>query len=364
MSTPAVLAKPPKFLKEGSFRHDLEGRVDAYFAATGKARRDLPAMYSKTAVILLWTAACWAALVFGDVRWWLALPLAVGLGLGVSAIGMAVMHDANHSGYSRWPWVNRLMGWTLDSLGCSSHVWKTKHNMVHHTWTNVVGVDDDLEVGPLARLAPGQRWRPWHRAQHVYMFVLYAFLLPKWVLFDDFYNLATRRVGGTALPAPTPLDWAVLIGGKALFLGWSLAVPMLWHSPLAVVGLWLVASSTVGVVLGTTFQLAHCAQGAEFTDPGQPVHRDWAEHQLATTIDFAPRSRLLTWFVGGLNFQVVHHLFPRVCHLHYPAIAHIVEQTAVDHGLEYHHQSTLAGAVAAHLAWLRAMGQPPTIAAH
>lgn len=350
------LPKPPKFARDGDFRRDLEERVDAWFARTGKSRRDLPAMYYKSAVILTWTTACWALLVFVPLGTAAAVAIAVCLGLGASAIGMSIMHDANHGGYSRHPWVNYAFGWTLDALGCSSHVWKIKHNTVHHTWTNVVGVDDDLALGPLARLAPGQTLRPWHRAQHVYMFGLYAFLLPKWVLMDDFYNLATRRVGSHALPLPTARGWLALLGGKLFFVGWSIVVPAMLHPLGHVLALWFVAAGTLGVVLATTFQLAHCAEGAEFMPAGQPLQRDWAEHQLATTIDFAPTNRALNWFVGGLNFQVVHHLFPKICHLHYPAIARIVAETAADHGLQYRSHRTLGAALSAHLRWLRQLG--------
>ena len=69
---------------------------------------------------------------------------------------------------------------------------------------------------------------------------------------------------------------------------------------------------------------------------------------METTVDFAPRSRLLAWYLGGLNFQVEHHLFSRVCHIHYPALAPIVKQTAREHGLPYHHNGTFLQAVGSH----------------
>ncbi len=350
--------RAPKFAKDGGFRRDLQVKVDAYFAQTGLPERDVGAMYRKTVVILLAFLGTWLAMVFGHLPVYALILLAIAHGLSVAAIGMSIMHDANHGGYSAHPAVNHVLGWTLDFLGCSSWVWKTKHNTVHHTWTNMVGVDDDLEAGFLARMAPGQPRRPWHRLQHWYVWFLYALLLPKWVLVDDWYNLSLHRVGLTPLPPPPLRQWASLLLGKTLFILWSFVLPAYLHGFWPVLGLWLLASSTVGVVLGITFQLAHCVDTATFSEQSQPLTRDWAEHQLATTVDFAPGNRLLTWYVGGLNYQVVHHLFPRICHVHYPKMAAIIAQTAQDHGLMYRAQPTVWAALRSHVRWLRKMGLP------
>lgn len=360
MPQAAVVAavRPPKFVKDGGFRRDLDARVDAYFEQTHLQRRDLPAMYWKSAVIFAWFGSTWALMVFAGFPWYINVLLAVAHGLAVSTIGMSVMHDANHSGYSRHPWVNRFFGHSLDILGCSSYVWKMKHNTIHHTWTNVVGFDDDLEVGALARMAPQQPRYPWHRAQHWYIWGLYALLLPKWYLIDDWYNLANARVGRTHMPAPPPSEMAALVGGKVIFAAWSLVIPMIFHPVLPVLGLWMIASCTLGVVLATTFQLAHCVEDVEFSAFDEPLKRDWAEHQLATTVDFAMENPLVTWLTGGLNFQVVHHLYPKVCHLHYPAIARLVSQTAAEHKLKYREHPKLTGAIAAHYRWMRGLGQP------
>jgi linoleoyl-CoA desaturase len=83
----------------------------------------------------------------------------------------------------------------------------------------------------------------------------------------------------------------------------------------------------------------------------------WAVHQVETTVDFARGSRVLTWLLGGLNFQIEHHLFPRMCHVNYPAIAPVVEQTCRDYGVDYKQNATLCSALRSHYRWLRAMGR-------
>ncbi len=345
----------PRFAASGEFHRDLKARVDAWFRASQRSERDAPAMYLKTALILAWFAASWALLVFGAGSVVVAAIGAASLGLAIAAVGMSVMHDANHGSYSRRAWVNGVFGWTVDALGASSYVWKVKHNAVHHTWTNIGGEDDDLDMGLLARLSPEQASRPWHRFQHLYVWVLYGLLMPKWVLYDDFANLAHGRVGHHALQRPNRRQWLLLVAGKLTFFGWAIVVPALFH-PLWLVVLAAFATLFVtGVTLAVTFQLAHCVEEATF--PLAPasgrMSSDWAEHQLETTVDFARGNPLLTWFMGGLNFQVEHHLFPKVCHVHYPALARIVEATARDHGLRYRATRSLHAAVRSHFRVLR-----------
>ncbi len=363
----AARPSPPakvRFAQSGAFHQDLKARVDAYFATLGSSERDVPAMYMKSLVILVWFSVSWAWLVLGSPPAWLAIPLAISIGLAVAGVGMSVQHDANHGGYSRYPWVNRVMGWTMDAAGASSYVWRVKHNAIHHTFTNIHEQDDDLDIGLLARWTEDQRHKPWHRWQHFYTWVLYGLLLPKWVFLDDFSNIAKGRIGKHKLARPSTAQWVSLLAGKIVFVAWALVIPMLWHPAWIVIGLFFVMCFTVGFTLSVTFQLAHCVEEASF--PRAPENGrmplDWAEHQLQTTVDFAMRNRLLTWYMGGLNFQVEHHLFPRVCHLHYPALAKLVAATAKDHGLQYHATPRFHVAIASHYRLLRRLGHGPQLA--
>lgn len=348
-----------KFAPGDRFLPELRRRVDQYFTTSGRRPRDCTAMYLKTLLVFGWLVASYAALVFWAASWWTALPLAMSLGLAMAAVGFNVQHDGGHQAYSDRRWINRLMAMSLDLLGGSSYVWDKKHNSVHHSYTNVTGHDDDINIGFFGRLSPHQPRLPLHRWQHFYLWVLYGFLPIKWQLYDDFRDVLLGRVGGHRMARPQGRDLLVFTAGKAFFFAWAFAVPLLLHGAWPVLLAYLVASWTQGVVLSTVFQVAHCVESAAFPLPRAGDGRmsaAWGVHQVETTVDFARANRLLSWFIGGLNFQIEHHLFPRVCHVHYAALAPIVESTCRQFGVRYVAYGAFRTSLAAHFRWLRSMG--------
>ena len=348
------------FQSPTSFQADLRGRVDDYFLRTARSPRGGWRLGLKSAVILAWFLASWGLLVLGHPPGWLVPLLAVSLGLAWAGLGFDVMHDANHGSSSARPSWNRLLAFSSDLIGASSALWRHKHNVLHHTWTNVAGVDADLDSGSLLRLAPSQPRRPAHRWQHLYAWLLYAVFPLRWFFFDDFRDLATGRMGDQAFPRPHGWDLAALVAGKVIFVTWAVLLPLLlrptwWYLPTA-----LLAIGTLGVTLATVFQLAHAVGEATFVESaGQLLPTDWATHQVLTTVDFARGNALLGWYLGGLNFQVVHHLFPKVSHVHYRALAPLVEAACRDHGVPYRAWPGLGAALSANVRWLREMGRRP-----
>lgn len=138
---------------------------------------------------------------------------------------------------------------------------------------------------------------------------------------------------------------------------------MFFHPVWLVLAFYLLVNAVTGVTLATVFQLAHVLEETSFPQPrGEAVGNTFARHQLQTTADFAPRNKLLTWYVGGLNFQVEHHLFPRIAHTHYPALAQIVRKRAEEAGIPHLSHPTLRSAIAAHYRHLRTLGQPALVA--
>lgn len=365
-SVPAPTVRLPsprstiRFPGDGDFTRALKSRVNEYFDEGRRQRRDEPAMFLKSAVLLTWFVASWALLVFAATALWQAVLLSISLGLAIAGIGMAVQHDANHGAYSKHRSVNTLFSLALDTMGVSSFIWRQKHNVFHHTFTNIEGVDFDLDFGFVARLSPEQRRRPWHRFQHLYIWGLYGLLLPKWVLVDDFVVLATKKLGSHTLQKPDRADLARFVLAKIFFFGWAIVIPAL-HHPIWQVFLFLfLASYTMGVTLGVVFQLAHCVEDADFPSvprAGERMNDEWTIHQMATTVDFARGNAALSWYLGGLNFQVEHHLFPKVSHLHYPALSKIVEEVAATHGVRYRSTRTFSASLASHYRHLRALGR-------
>ncbi len=318
-------------------------------------------MYFKTLTILLWLVGSYLALLFRAPTVWQIVPLSISLGLAMAALGFNIQHDGNHGGYSAKPWVNAMMAMTLDLAGGSSYVWRWKHNVLHHTYSNIAHIDSDTDVGFFARLTPGHTRRKFHRFQHLYLWVLYSLLLFKWQFVDDFANLITGRIGTQRFPRPNTRQLLGILVLKALYFTWAIALPLWLHPTGGVVFAYVVTAAVAGLSLALVFQLAHCHGEADFPLPDSSGRMavDWATHQVATTVDFARESRFVTWALGGLNLQVEHHLFPRVCHVHYLEISRIVETTCRDFGLTYRFHDTFTQALVAHSRWLRRMGVAP-----
>ena len=290
---------------------------------------------------------------------------ALALTVGLIATATSVFHDGNHASFSRSKTINRLAGYTGDLLGASSWIWRFKHNNLHHGNTNVDGVDTDIDQAPFARLTTTQRWRPWHRYQHLYMWVLYGFLTLQWFLISDFANLKMRGVGTHRFPRqPTRRTVVGITAGKAMHFAWALAIPFLFHSWWVVLTFYVAVSWTVGFALAIMFQLAHCTEVAEFPAAHAPRRgADFVQHQLETTVDVHCRTRAgqraLHWIMGGLDFQVEHHLAPRLPHTIYPLIAARLQQACAAQQLRLRSHATPWQAIRSHARWLRLMGAHP-----
>lgn len=355
---------PLKFRTPDDFRNALRNCLDNYFAAAGRRPRDCPQMYVKSAVIFAVCATTYALLLFAVSAWWMALPLSLLLGLSLAAVGFNIQHDGGHGAYSEHRWINKLASLTLDLAGASSYIWARKHNAIHHSYTNVAGHDDDINIGFLGRLSPHQKRIWFHRLQHLYLWILYGFLPMKWHLYDDFRDVIRGRVGEHRIARPRGRELATFIGGKLLFFSLAFLIPMLMHPWWGVLLMYLAATFVQGLVLSVVFQMAHSVEAADF--PAEPLppgsmESTWAVHQVQTTVNFAPENRWITWLVGGLNFQIEHHLFPNISHIHYPGLAPLVRQTCEKFGLRYAAYETLFDAVASHFRWLRRMGTPAAV---
>jgi linoleoyl-CoA desaturase len=294
--------------------------------------------------------------------WW-ALICAVISGVGMAGVGMSVMHDGVHGSASRHTWVNDLMGGSMYLMGSSVLTWRIQHNGAHHTHTNIDHVDGDLDSRGLLRFSEHAPLKPVHRFQHLHAFFFYGFLTITKLAVDFATLAAFNRDGSTAAQKADPKrEMAKLIVLKVIYTVVFVIVPLLfsgfawWQVLLGFFVMHFVAS----VILGTVFQLAHIVEGAvqPLPDAEGVIPNDWTVHEMMTTADFARNSRLLTWFTGGLNHQIEHHLFPHVCHVHYRRIAPIVERTAREHGVPYNNIPTFGAALASHVRRMKQLGRP------
>jgi linoleoyl-CoA desaturase len=283
-------------------------------------------------------------------------------GLGMAGIGMGVMHDANHGSYSRNRKVNKILSLTMNLIGANAYVWRFQHNMLHHTYTNIEGADEDIVTPFFLRFSPHDKHHWLHKYQHIYSWFFYGLSTLSWVTAKDFNNLRHFYQEGL-IKDKKALQKALLSvsGWKLFYYGFALILPMIMIplSPWLVLGAFCSMHFMVGVIITMIFQTAHVMPSAQYPLPDENgvVSNDWTLHQLVTTTNYAPNSRVFAWFVGGLNHQVEHHLFPGICHVHYKHIAPIVRQTAEEYGIPYHVQPNFIAALRAHTRMLRNLGR-------
>jgi linoleoyl-CoA desaturase len=357
---PDARAERLKFSGDNAFHRELRLRVEAEFKRTDTRQRDSAAMYLKTTLIMLTFALSYVVLVFFTDNVWLGLLLALVLGTATAGIGFNIMHDGGHQAYSRHRWINRVMAMMLDVVGGSSYIWQWKHARFHHTWVNVAGHDSDIDLGVLGRLSPLQPRRPWHRWQHIYLWPLYGVTAIRWHLYGDFRDMLTGTVGERPFDRPRGWDLAIFVIGKLVFFTLAFGLPLAFHAVGAVLGFYALTAAVAGILLALVFQMAHVVEEAAFPVPdgsGLQMQAPWAIHQLQTTVNFARGNRVLTWLIGGLNFQVEHHLFPRISHVHYPMVSRVVEATCREFGVVYLEHRSFGAGIASHYRWLRGLGR-------
>lgn len=350
------------------FIREMKQRVNEYFVTEGIARQADARMVAKTIGMLALTFVPYALILSGWFGPWTMLGLAMVMGVGVAGCGFSIAHDALHGAYTKNRFASRLLDLSFDFLGGSGYFWKITHNVIHHTYTNIHGIDEDLEVSPFLRLSPNSERRPIHRFQHIFGFAAYSVSTLYWVLVKDYKILLLENLGPYKGIQHPKKEVAILFGMKLFYYGYMIVLPLLvldvawWQFVIGFVAMHL----TAGLILGVVFQLAHVVEGPEhFTLNEQEEMEDaWLVHEMKTTANFGRSNRLLCWYVGGLNFQIEHHLFPRICSIHYPAISPIVEEVAAKHGIPYHHHPTLRAAIASHYRMLKRLGRPePSVAA-
>ena len=351
---------PPSFMSE------VKQRVSDYFESRRLSSKCNATTIAKTVILVVATFGSYALILTGWPTPLQMLGLCIVMGAGVAGIGFCVAHEALHEAYSSNRIVNRVLGWSFDLTGANGYMWKLTHNVIHHTYTNIQGIDDDLEVSPLLRLSPEADWKPFHRFQHIYAFFAYSLSTLNWVFLKDYRYFLRRHLGPYRDRSNPRREIAGLFAWKLVYYGYTIVVPILMLHPVwwqFLIG-FLAMHLTAGIILGVVFQLAHVVEGTDYplADGEGLMGHAWAVHQMETTSNFSGGNRWLSWYVGGLNFQVEHHLFPKVCSVHYPAISKIVREVAEKYGLPYNHHPTLFGAVRSHWESLKRLGDPASSA--
>jgi linoleoyl-CoA desaturase len=345
---------------QSAFYTDLKKRVNHYFEQRRKKTHGDGRLYIKAALFLSAFLASYVVLIFFTPSILIAATLCVLLGLITAAIGFNIMHDGGHGSFSGNKSVNRVAALTLNMLGCSSFMWNIKHNMIHHTYTNIEGYDDDIDNEPFIRMATSQRLYKMHRYQHLYWVFIYGFMYMGWIFYLDFQKYFSREIGAKKNISMTVGQHIGFWLTKVVYIGLFIVLPLIFLEFLPFLIGYLVFAFTTGLIISVVFQLAHGVEHIDFIkvkDDQESLENDWAVHQVATTSNFATRSKIVAFFTGGLNHQIEHHLFPKISHVYYSDLSKIVRNTCADHGLKYVEQPTVLKAVASHVRFLKNMGR-------
>ena len=363
------MQRPLKFSRTDTrkFYKTLNKRVRDYFKENNLKRTGNWKLHLKTIIMFSLFLFPYLFTLTFQPNQWIMLLLTVVTGFGMAGVGMNVMHDGNHGSYSSKEWVNKIMGGSMYILAGNVYNWKVQHNVLHHTYTNIHGHDEDLDAGRIIRFSKHAKWKRFHRFQHIYSVFLYGLLTINWAIFTDFKQTRRylkRKLAYGKLPKPFA-QWSLLVVTKILYATIWLIIPMLvldiaWWKVL--IG-FFVMHYTAGLILSLVFQLAHIVEDTEMPLPQNDgsMKNTWAIHQLLTTVNFSTKNRIVNWYTGGLNHQIEHHIFPNVSHIHYPQIAKIVKKTAKEFQLPYHEYRTTRAAIASHFKFLKLMGMQPAL---
>lgn len=340
----------------------LRKRVNQHFKDNNIDKQANAKMKIKTTFMILLYFTPWILLLANVFTgFWAIFALWITMGLGMSGIGLSIMHDANHGCYSKNQKVNKALGFLINFLGAYHVNWKIQHNVLHHSFTNIDGYDEDIS-NPLLRFTPHQAIKPINKAQAFYAPLLYSIMTLYWVFSKDFVQIKRYNKKDLLKTQGLTLNQALtqLVFNKVWYLILFLVLPMIissipwWQTIIGFVSMHFLC----GLALALIFQPAHVIEETEFFSPDEnsSVENNWAIHQMKTTSNFAKKNIVLSWFVGGLNYQIEHHLFPNICHIHYKNISKIVKETAKEYGVPYYEHDTFFSAVRSHFVTLHNLG--------
>ncbi|MFQ3214330.1 MAG: linoleoyl-CoA desaturase [Marivirga sp.] len=347
-------------LNNNNFFPVLKKRVDDYFKTNNINKWGNSKLYTKATILLVSFGVLYSAIVFVDMPIWLSITLCAVFGLNLAAIGFNVMHDGAHGSFSNNKHVNYMMGLTLNLMGGVVFIWKNKHNKNHHSFTNIEGMDDDIDIGPFMRVSTHQTKKWYHKYQHIYAYPLYATSYTFWIFFQDFKKYFTGKVANTPLAEMSFKEHLIFWVTKVAYVGTFFVLPIFMKGAIATFAGYLIVTAITGYTIGVVFQLAHVVEETDFhavpVVGEKVIPTEWAIHQIRTTANFGTKSKVLNWYTGGLNFQVEHHLFPKISHVHYPAINKLVKETCEQFNVAYNEFPSMIAAMKSHTNHLKMIG--------
>ncbi|MBT8327599.1 MAG: acyl-CoA desaturase [Bacteroidia bacterium] len=356
----------PKFKSAAgsNFSRELRANVEGYFRDNKISKFATSALKMKAAILLVTFFGSYVVIMTLGLPLWVMFFICILMGVAKAGIGMGVMHDANHGSFSKNKTINKIFGKTADVLGVSSSNWINQHNKLHHTYTNIHGHDEDVDGKGLFRFTPDAPLKKMHKFQHLYWSFFYGFLTLGWFFADAAAYKKYRERGLNKTEGIKKFkEIAGIIFFKLFYVFYMIVLPIIvldaawWQVIIGVIAV----EFTAGMILSVIFQMAHVVDKFDLSNHDKfdgETKDEWTVHQIKNTFDFAVNNKIITWFCGGLNFQVEHHLFPNISHAHYPKLYQIVKETAAKYQIDYQEFVTFREAFKSHLIFLRKLGNP------
>lgn len=344
--------------KKKIFFNDLNKAVEQYFKEKGLKKTGNFSLYIKATILITLAVVTYVVLMIAGFNLTGILIFYCIFGIIQAGIGFNVMHDANHGSFSDRKWVNTLMGLTANMMGVNAWLWKQKHNIIHHTYTNINGMDNDIAKSPFLRMCPSQKQLKLHRYQFIYCVPLYA-LSSFMMIGSDFTKYFGKANLLNKQQKMKPNEHIIFWVSKTIYFIMFILIPVYFLGLLPAILGFILMHFMLGLTLSIVFQLAHVVEATHFLDAsGSVLHIDdeWALHQVQTTADFATHNRFISWFTGGLNFQVEHHIFPMISHVHYPAIHQILKTACKKFSIQLNNYPSMSSAVASHFRFMKKLG--------
>lgn len=347
--------------QQAEFYSTLRSEIDNYFKVNNLSKQANSKMWAKVALILSAFFSLYFIILFSKLPNIYKLLLTIPFGFVTALIGLNICHDAIHGSLSKNRSVNKFFSFLFNVVGANAYMWNITHNIVHHTFTNIKGSDEDIDIAPgLIRQHESEEWKPRYKYQHIHAFLLYGLTSLSWVFRKDFVKFSQKQIGNYNNSNHTQKEWFVLIFFKMLYMFLFIALPLMVMdiTVLQFLGGFLLMHLIEGWTLALVFQPAHVVENVDFPIPDDKgiIPDEWAAHQLQTCSNFATKSKIATWITGGLNYQVEHHLFPTICHIHYPKLAPIIRSTAEKFNLPYHENLSYFDAIQSHYQLLKTLG--------
>lgn len=350
--------------KKELFILDLRSRVNAYFKENNISPYANTEMYLKTVIAIVAWIGVWIWIMSDILSGNPLVLFMVYLLLGFVNIFIAfnIMHDATHDAYSPNKTINKILGYSMDFVGGNQYLFRRMHG-AHHGYVNIHGIDVTLETHGLFRFTPDEPWLPRHKYQHYYTFILYALAMLQWVTLKDFkWFFGEAHIGNQKNIKHPIKEYIILFIGKSVYYGLTLILPLIFLSAswYIILGAWIFMHIIPGLTFALIFQVTHVYDGTTYPLPDEhgDIDNNYALHVLETTADFSRHSRIGSWLMGGINIHVIHHILPKVCHVHYPALTKILIQTCEDHGIKYQENPTFWSAIKKHYKILKHLSAP------